>query len=172
MSYRASKHNKIQNYEASFKSKVECKHCAYLNKARRSDDQLPTNHWLRDNRDPCKRFLCPVMLATKCTRCSKRGHTEYFCTLSEAAIVEKETCDQERIEMAMDRMSGRIRGAGLKLVSAKVSPVAIATNLFATLHDGSSEDDKVETKVETKVGAKAFANRRNWADAESDDESD
>ena len=77
---KTARHNKMQKFDSVCKSKVECKHCVHLNKRLSLGSQLPTNHWLRDNRDPCKRFICPVMLKTRCGSCNKMGHADFWCT--------------------------------------------------------------------------------------------
>jgi len=83
---KASRHNKVQNYESAIKPvnktdpRAVCKHCVHLNKSLSLEEQLPTNHWLRDNRDPCKRFTCPVVRQSICDCCWKKGHVEFWCT--------------------------------------------------------------------------------------------
>ena len=57
-----------------------CKHCSNLNILRSKTDQLPTNHFLRDNRIPSRPIVCPVLSNTQCESCFGYGHTRSYCT--------------------------------------------------------------------------------------------
>jgi hypothetical protein len=57
-----------------------CKHCSNLNLLRSKTDQLPTNHFLRDNRIPSRPIVCPVLSKTQCESCFEYGHTRSYCT--------------------------------------------------------------------------------------------
>jgi hypothetical protein len=57
-----------------------CKHCSNLNVLRSKTDQLPTNHFLRDNRLPSRPIICPILSKTQCKSCFEYGHTRSYCT--------------------------------------------------------------------------------------------
>jgi hypothetical protein len=56
-----------------------CKHCSNLNLLRPKTDQLPTDHFLRDNRIPSRPIVCPILSKTKCESCFGYGHTRSYC---------------------------------------------------------------------------------------------
>jgi hypothetical protein len=62
------------------KSNIVCTHCANVNSLRPDNDQLPTNHFLRDNRDPRRPIVCTVLLNTQCESCLLYGHTRAYCS--------------------------------------------------------------------------------------------
>lgn len=137
---KTSRHNKVQNYESTFKSsntdpRAVCKHCVHLNKKLPLESQLPTNHWLRDNRDPCKRFTCPVVLKSRCECCFNKGHVAFWCTEKEKPfpVIREYT-----------------RTAGFDAETARMKPpqrVSAATsNIFACL-DTEGEETKKRRKL-------------------------
>lgn len=52
-----------------------CKFCKDAGK----DEAVYTSHFLRENRDPNSRIVCPALLATECKYCFKTGHTTSRC---------------------------------------------------------------------------------------------
>ena len=140
---KASRHNKVQNYESALKPvnkpdpRAVCKHCVHLNKSLPMEAQLPTNHWLRDNRDPCKRFTCPVMLQSRCDCCLKKGHVEFWCT-------EKGRLFCSNVDY-MKTVSDTRRAAEAE--RTRVQPVSMPTsNAFACLDTGSPSSLDQDTK--------------------------
>ena len=57
----------------------QCPHCSNLNMSRRSGDLLPTDHFLRESRDPSSPTVCPELKNTQCQLCFKMGHTRSHC---------------------------------------------------------------------------------------------
>ena len=57
----------------------QCPHCSNLNRSRRSSDLLPTDHFLRESRDPSSPIVCPELKSTQCQMCFKMGHTRSHC---------------------------------------------------------------------------------------------
>jgi len=57
----------------------QCPHCSNLNRSRRSSDLLPTDHFLRESRDPSSLIVCPELKNTQCQLCFKMGHTRSHC---------------------------------------------------------------------------------------------
>ena len=62
------------------KNVIVCRHCFNLNLLRSKNEQLPTNHFLRDNRIPSRPIVCPVLSKTQCENCFRFGHTRSYCT--------------------------------------------------------------------------------------------
>jgi len=66
-------------YISSHSSFPQCPHCSNLNRSRKSLDLLPTDHFLRESRDPSSPIVCPELKNTQCQLCFKMGHTRSHC---------------------------------------------------------------------------------------------
>jgi hypothetical protein len=66
-------------YISSHFSFPQCPHCSNLNRSRRSSELLPTDHFLRESRDPSSLIVCPELKNTQCQMCFKMGHTRSHC---------------------------------------------------------------------------------------------
>ena len=54
-----------------------CPHCTNVNKF--MNQNLPTDHWLRETADPKSRVVCKELMATECRFCHNHGHTRSQC---------------------------------------------------------------------------------------------
>lgn len=68
----------MNRYHSS-SSLSQCPHCTNLNRSRKSSDLLPTDHFLRESRDPSSPIVCPELKSTQCQMCFKMGHTRSHC---------------------------------------------------------------------------------------------
>ena len=56
------------------------KFCPICKSAGKSVEEY-TSHFVRENRDPNSRVVCPVILASTCNYCGKKGHMKSHCHL-------------------------------------------------------------------------------------------
>jgi len=155
---KASRHNKVQKYESALNPvnktdpRAVCKHCVHLNKSLPLESELPTNHWLRDNRDPGKRFICPVILQTRCEWCHKKGHDAFWCA-------EKPRCSRfntfsSNPEPLLCRDIWYRGTTGFDAETARMKPAqkvsAATSNAFACL-EVDSGSDREDTKKKRKL---------------------
>ena len=120
--------NKIASKNSS--SVAPKKYCKVCHDAGKSETEY-TSHFIRENRDPCSKVVCPTLLSLECRYCSKKGHTVKYCKLL------------EKDKIAEARQS--------KSSNAKTKPKSEekykqqATNMFSNL-ESDSEDEEVEVK--------------------------
>ena len=50
------------------------KYCKVCHDAGRSETEY-TSHFIRENRDPLSKVVCPTLLSLECRYCSRKGHT-------------------------------------------------------------------------------------------------
>jgi hypothetical protein len=90
---------------------------------------------LRDNRDPCKRFTCPVVLKSRCECCFNKGHVAFWCPEKGKPfpVIRQYT-----------------RSTGFDAETARMNPAqkvsAATSNAFACL-DTDREDTKKKRKL-------------------------
>ena len=77
----SQRHSDSHYNSCSAPSKPFCTHCSNLNRSASSGSALyPTDHWIRESRDPNSALTCPVLLATVCAFCRETGHTKSRCS--------------------------------------------------------------------------------------------
>ena len=117
--------NKIASKNSSLK-----KYCKVCHDAGKSETEY-TSHFIRENRDPLSKVVCPTLLSLDCRYCSKKGHTVKYCK-----ILEKD-------KIAEARQSKSITNTKTKPKSEE--KYKQPNNMFSNL-ESDSEDEEVEVK--------------------------
>ena len=65
---------------SSGKSRGTGMFCSVCKSAGKSEAEY-TSHFVRENRDPNSRVVCPILLATECRYCKGIGHTKSHCPI-------------------------------------------------------------------------------------------
>ena len=105
-----------------------CTHCCNLG--------LSTDHALRASADPKSAITCPVLLATECKYCLKRGHTISHCSAKTAA---EQYGHNEVVKPSPFRFLNK-RASSASVVSER-GINRIMHNAFSALNDDSDEDE-------------------------------
>ena len=116
------------------------KYCKVCHDAGKSETEY-TSHFIRENRDPCSKVVCPTLLSLECRYCSKKGHTVKYCK-----ILEKD-------KIAETRQSKRSITNTKSTSQEKYKQV---NNMFSNLESDSEdeeEEEKEEKEVEVRVPA-------------------
>lgn len=72
--------NSSKGHSAGAKSRGTGMFCSVCKKAGKSEAEY-TSHFVRENRDPNSRVVCPILLATECRYCKGIGHTKSHCPI-------------------------------------------------------------------------------------------
>ena len=59
------------------------------------DESIYTSHFIRENRDPNSKIVCPTLLSLECRYCSKPGHTVKYCKELKKKNQQKEKEEKE-----------------------------------------------------------------------------
>ena len=121
--------NKIASKNSSLK-----KYCKVCHDAGKSETEY-TSHFIRENRDPLSKVVCPTLLSLDCRYCSKKGHTVKYCK-----ILEKD-------KIAETRQSKSITNTKSKSQEKYKQP----NNMFSNLESDSEDEDDNEEKEEKEV---------------------
>ena len=115
--------NKSSSLNKSQQVKPFCKVCYDTGKP----EQLFSNHFVRETRDPNSRITCPTLLALECRYCFVRGHTVSKCPKLEKVKAEAEcnhsACHAPRKTKPLSRDSDE------------------ESNGFSLLYSSDNEDD-------------------------------
>ena len=131
------------------------KYCKVCHDAGKSETEY-TSHYIRADRDPLSKVVCPTLLSLDCRYCSKKGHTVKYCK-----ILEKDKIAEAR------QSKSSIKNTKPKSLVCKVP-----ANMFSSL-ESDSEDEQEVKKVKKdddlvcKVPANMFSNLE--SDSEDDD---
>jgi len=68
----------MTNNKTAPQTKSVTRYCKFCKDAGKSE-AIYTSHYLRENRDPNSRIVCPALLEIECKFCFKRGHTINHC---------------------------------------------------------------------------------------------
>ena len=68
----------MTNNKSALQTKTVTRYCKFCKDAGKSE-AIYTSHYLRENRDPNSRIVCPALLEIECKFCFKRGHTINHC---------------------------------------------------------------------------------------------
>lgn len=117
------------NNKKSSVSKPFCKVCF---DAKMPESQY-TSHYVRRTTDPNSEVLCPILLATECRYCHKRGHTVSRC------------------EVRAQNNRRREEGPPAPVVVAPIVSTKKSSNKFCVFEEDEEEEVIVKAVVENKV---------------------
>ena len=142
--------NKIASKNSSSALKKYCKVC---HDAGKSETEY-TSHFIRENRDPCSKVVCPTLLSLECRHCSKKGHTVKYCK-----ILEKDKISE-----------ARQRKNDCKLViKPKSEEKYKQANMFSNLESDSEDDNLAPPPITTKVKSLVLKVPNNFFESKDDD---
>jgi len=142
--------NKIASKNSSSALKKYCKVC---HDAGKSETEY-TSHFIRENRDPCSKVVCPTLLSLECRHCSKKGHTVKYCK-----ILEK-----DKIAEARQRKND------CKLViKPKSEEKYKQANMFSNLESDSEDDDLAPPPITAKSKSLVLKVPNNFFESKDDD---
>ena len=129
------------------------KYCKVCHDAGKSETEY-TSHFIRADRDPCSKVVCPTLLSLECRYCSKKGHTVKYCKLL------------EKDKIAEARQSKSITNTKTKPKSEEKykQPNNMFSNLESDSEDEEQEQDVKEVK-EVEVRAPITSNIKSYASA-------
>ena len=128
------------------------KYCKVCHDAGKSETEY-TSHFIRENRDPCSKVVCPTLLSLECRYCSKKGHTVKYCKLLE----------KDKIAEARQTKSS-ITNTKPKCQEKYKQPNNMFSNLESDSEDEEQEQDVKEVK-EVEVRAPITSNIKSYASA-------
>ena len=128
------------------------KYCKVCHDAGKSETEY-TSHFIRENRDPCSKVVCPTLLSLECRYCSKKGHTVKYCKLLE----------KDKIAEARQTKSS-ITNTKPKSQEKYKQPNNMFSNLESDSEDEEQEQDVKEVK-EVEVRAPITSNIKSYASA-------
>lgn len=133
------------------KFQPKCPHCIHLNQSLPSDQQLRTDHHMRESPDKSSRLICSVLKSTICENCGVKGHSAFFCKSDDT------THSQFLAKMRREREYNDEREQPKRVEKvAKVSK----NNAFAVLNaDESSDDEVADARLQVRKQEKARAKR-------------
>ena len=142
--------NKIASKNSS--SVALKKYCKVCHDAGKSETEY-TSHFIRENRDPCSKVVCPTLLSLECRYCSKKGHTVKYC----------KNLEKDKIAEARQTKSS-ITNTKPKSQEKYKQPNNMFSNLESDSEDEEQEQDVKEVK-EVEVRAPITSNIKSYASA-------
>ena len=139
--------NKIASKNSSLK-----KYCKVCHDAGKSETEY-TSHFIRENRDPLSKVVCPTLLSLDCRYCSKKGHTVKYCK-----ILEKD-------KIAETRQSKSITNTKSKSQEKYKQPNNMFSNLESDSEDEQEQEQEVKEVKEVEVRAPITSNIKSYASA-------
>jgi hypothetical protein len=138
----------------------ECRPLCKVCKDAGKSEQVFTSHFTK-NRDG--KVTCPTLLAIKCRRCSKAGHTASYCTVSMQEEVKKPEEQKQKPIILCPRVN-EVASMELKtMLSIPKHPMKNARRV--------TFEQLLESSVRPEPKKKTTIYVDNWADVEdSDDE--
>ena len=127
------------------------KYCKVCHDAGKSETEY-TSHFIRADRDPCSKVVCPTLLSLECRYCSKKGHTVKYCKLL------------EKDKIAETRQSKSITNTKTKPKSEE--KYKQPNNMFSNLESDSEDEDDEKQEKELVIRAPAITtNIKSYASA-------
>ena len=166
----------MSSYKSNTKSNKQvpqCAHCTNLNRSRATP--LPTDHYLRDNRDPNHRVICPVLKSTYCTNCGNKGHTRSHCTVDPERQTEKL---MDQLYASIEREYVAVRQSRMPTQPLPLPVKNIKNNAFGVLDCDSDDEEEAEKEEETRPDSptttppplRKISNWADYVDSDLDDE--
>ena len=142
--------NKIASKNSSSTSTLK-KYCKVCHDAGKSETEY-TSHFIRENRDPLSKVVCPTLLSLDCRYCSKKGHTVKYCKLLE----------KDKIAEARQSKSSSNTNKKPKSQEKYKQP----NNMFSNLESDSEDEDDEKQEKELVIRAPAITtNIKSYASA-------
>ena len=141
-------------------------HCAVCKSAGKSE-AIWSSHYPKNSKG---KVSCITLLSQCCRSCNKPGHTEKYCTTVRklaSNLLTTDIVDPTSTTIVCIDISSK------KQSSTKSSEKTISlTNRYSGLGDDSDDDDDVSEPVVVHKSAPVRKRIINWADVESDSDSD
>ena len=115
-----------------YTSSPQCPHCSNLNRSRRSSDLLPTDHFLRESRDPSSFIVCPELKNTQCQLCFKMGHTRSHCPSQIKSWRSYPALEKEK-DNVLDKVNAKVK---------ILNKTDVFVNKFSALLQDDSDSDE------------------------------
>jgi hypothetical protein len=116
---------------SSIKSAPVQKYCKVCHDAGKTEAEY-RSHFIRENKQPNSKVVCPTLLALECRFCFKSGHTVKYCTVlkerDSKPVTNRPNPSQKKVE--------------------KGKPISTNPNVFASLYS-DSEDEEEKAVVKT-----------------------
>lgn len=113
------------------------KYCKVCHDAGKSEKEY-TSHFIRENRDPLSKVVCPTLLSLECRYCSRKGHTVKYCK-----ILEKDKIAEARQIQSQSQSNYKKPKSEEKYKQTN--------NMFSNLESDSEDEDDNEEKEEKEV---------------------
>ena len=141
--------SKIAPKNSSTSPKKYCKVCYDAGKS----ETEYTSHFIRENRDPCSKVVCPTLLSLECRYCSKKGHTVKYCK-----ILEKDKIAEARQSKS-----------SIKNTKPKSLVFRAPANMFSSLESDSEDDDLAPPPITAKSKNLVLKVPNNFFESKDDD---
>jgi len=132
------------------KFQPKCPHCIHLNQSLPSDQQLRTDHHMRESPDKNSRFICTVLKSTICEKCGAKGHSAFLCKSDDTSH------SQFLAKMRREREYNEDRE---QLKRVEKAAAVSKNNAFALLDasDESSDDEASDNRLQARKQEKTRA---------------
>ena len=125
--------NKIASKNSSTASLK--KYCKVCHDAGKTETEY-TSHFIREDRDPLSKVVCPTLLSLDCRYCSRKGHTVKYCK-----ILEKDKIAETR------QSKNSITNTKSKSQEKYKQP----NNIFSNLESDTEDEDEAENEEKELV---------------------
>ena len=117
------------------------KYCKVCHDAGKSETEY-TSHFIRENRDPCSKVVCPTLLSLECRYCSKKGHTVKYCKILEKDKISETRQSQRSITNTKSKSQEKYKQPN---------------NMFSNLESDSEDEEQEVKEVEVRAPNKSYA---------------
>jgi hypothetical protein len=117
------------------------KYCKVCHDAGKSETEY-TSHFIRENRDPCSKVVCPTLLSLECRYCSKKGHTVKYCKILEKDKILETRQSQRSITNTKSKSQEKYKQPN---------------NMFSNLESDSEDEEQEVKEVEVRAPNKSYA---------------
>ena len=111
------------------------KYCKVCHDAGKSEKEY-TSHFIRENRDPLSKVVCPTLLSLECRYCSRKGHTVKYCK-----ILEKDKIAEDRQSKSKVQTSNKPKSE---------EKYKQSNNMFSNLESDTEDEDDNNEKEDYK----------------------
>jgi hypothetical protein len=130
------------------------KYCKVCHDAGKSETEY-TSHFIRENRDPCSKVVCPTLLSLECRYCSKKGHTVKYCKILEKDKIAETRQSKSSLTNTKPKSQEKYKQAN---------------NMFSNLESDSEDEEEqevkeVKEKKEIEVRVPITTNIKSYASA-------
>ena len=125
----------------------------------------PHDHFVRETRDPNSAVTCPLLLATECSFCHKKGHTAKYCAERQKSMLRSRTvCVKEKNVSSEEGqwMSQPRRRAAKPMLSQNSVDIKVTAGGFAQLDLENSSDSEQDNGA--GVISQSVSTGLSWAD--------